>query len=631
MTSSTFSRTPRIVLTAILCCLSWAPLSHAAAVKTEVVQRDGKWQLLRDGKPYFIKGVGGDGPKPLLAELGGNSVRTWGADNLDAQLDEAQKLGLSVTVGIWLGQERSGFSYNNADQVAEQLERCRQAILKYKDHPAVLMWGIGNEMEGYKNGDNAAIWSAVNNIASMAHKIDPNHPTMTVIAEIGGDRVKNIHRLCPDIDVVGINSYAGMASIPKRYKDAGGTKPYVITEFGPPGTWEVGKNSFGALVEPTSTAKGDFYRQSYESGVASQPGLCLGSYAFLWGNKEEATATWFGMLLPDNTRLAPVEVMGELWSGKQPANHCPKIEPIEVHGGDVVSPGQNATASVKVTDADGDPVKLTWQLHHEQEKRGVGGDREDPTREYPEAIVSAANDRVQLRMPAEPGVYRLYVVARDGKGNGATANTPLMVRGQGNTGDSATVAGTAPEGAAPAGAAPAADKPDAGKAPAVKLPFVIYGDGAPASGYIPSGWMGNTNAIAMNEKCTTSPHTGDTCIKAEYKAGDQFGGVVWQDPANDWGDKPGGKNLTGAKALTFWARGENGGEKIEFKFGVLGADKKFHDSASGSTTVTLGKEWKQYSIDLKGKDLSQIKTAFCWVLAGQGSPVTFYLDDIQYE
>jgi len=621
-------RLRRVALAAIVCCLAWTSFAHATAVKTQVIKQGGKWQLLRDGHPYLIKGVGGDGPMTMLAELGGNSVRTWGADNLDAQLDEAQKLGLSVTVGIWLGQERTGFSYNNADEVAEQLERCRQAILKYKDHPAVLMWGIGNEMEGYKNGDNAAIWSAVNNIAAMAHKLDPNHPTMTVIAEIGGDRVKNIHRLCPEIDVVGINSYAGMASIPKRYKAAGGTKPYVITEFGPPGTWEVGKNSFDALVEPTSTAKGEFYRQSYEGGVASQPGLCLGSYAFLWGWKQEATATWFGMLLPDNTRLAPVEVMGELWTGKQPANHCPTIEPIEVQGGDVVSPGQTVNASVKVSDPDGDPIKMSWQLHHEQEKRGVGGDHEDPTRQYPEAIVSAASDHVQLHMPAEPGVYRLYAIARDGKGNGATANTPLLVRGPGKAADAAAVAGAASDSGA--AAAPADDKP-ADKGAAVKLPFVIYGDGAPPSGYVPSGWMGNTKAIAMDEKSTTSPHTGNTCLKCEYKAGDQFGGVVWQDPANDWGDKPGGKNLTGAKTLTFWARGENGGEKVEFKFGVLGSDKKFHDTASGDTTVTLGKEWKQYSIDLKGKDLSQIKTAFCWVLAAEGSPVTFYLDDIQYE
>ena len=142
-------------------------------------------------------------------------------------------------MGIWLGHERHGFRYNDADQVARQYEQAMATILRFRDHPALLMWGIGNEMEGYEKGDNAAIWSAINNIASMVKKLDPNHPTMTVIAEIGGDKVKNVHRLCPDIDVVGINSYGGAATIPQRYRKAGGVKPYVLTEFGPPGRGKV--------------------------------------------------------------------------------------------------------------------------------------------------------------------------------------------------------------------------------------------------------------------------------------------------------------------------------------------------------------------------------------------------------
>ena len=120
-------------------------------------------------------------------------------------------------------------------------------------------------------------------------------------------------------------------------------------------------------------------------------------------------------------------------------------------------------------------------------------------------------------------------------------------------------------------------------------------------------------------------------MKIEYRAADNFGGVVWQDPPNDWGDKAGGHDLSGAKKLSFWARGEKGGEKVECKFGILGADKKFADSSTGSTTVELTNEWKQYTIDLNGKDLSRIKTGFCWVVAGQGAPITFYLDDVQYE
>jgi len=587
------------------CWLAMASSAYAQAVRTQVVQEDGKWQLLRDGKPYFIKGVGGDESRQLIVDLGGNSLRTWGADDLEPKLDEAKRLGLSVTVGIWLPQERSGFSYDDADKVAAQLERVRQVIAKYKDHPAVLMWGLGNEVEGYKNGDNAAVWLAVNSISAMAKKLDPNHPTMTVVAEIGGARIKSINQLCPDIDIVGINTYGGITSVADRYRQLGGKKPYVITEFGPLGTWEVGKNSYGALVEQTSTQKADFYRKGYAAAIGSQQGLCLGSYVFLWGQKQEATATWFGMFLSDGTRLEQLQAIGELWSGQPAKMHAPKIEPIQIEHGDVVGPGQMVNATVKVTDPDGSPIRVTWELHREPATTGVGGDYEEPTKPIAHAIVSSDNERAQIQMPSQAGVYRLYAIARDDQHYGATANVPLLVKA-----DSAA-------------AKQSAD--------AIKLPLVIFGDGAPPSGYVASGWMGNNQAIAMDEKCTTSPHSGLTCLKVQYRAPDNFGGAVWQDPANDWGDQDGGLNLSGAKKLTFWARGENGGEKVEFKFGLLDNSKKFFDTASGDTSVTLTKDWTQYTIDLDGKDMSKIITGFCWVLAGQGAPVTFYLDDVQYE
>jgi hypothetical protein len=144
--------------------------------------------------------------------------------------------------------------------------------------------------------------------------------------------------------------------------------------------------------------------------------------------------------------------------------------------------------------------------------------------------------------------------------------------------------------------------------------------------------MGNTQAIKMDEGCTNNPHAGKNCLRFEYTAADNWAGIVWQDPANDWGDQAGGWNLTGAKKLKFWARGEKGGEVVSFKFGILGSDKKFPDSASGELADTkLTKEWKEYSIDLSGKDLTRIKTGFCWSLAGQGAPVVFYLDDIRFE
>lgn len=174
---------------------------------------------------------------------------------------------------------------------------------------------------------------------------------------------------------------------------------------------------------------------------------------------------------------------------------------------------------------------------------------------------------------------------------------------------------------------------DAAVSTAVKLPFSVYEDrGSAGNHYIPSGWMGNAKATKMDDGCTVNPHGGKTCLKVEYGATDNWAGIVWQDPINDWGDLAGGSNITGAKKLKFWARGEKGEEVVSFKFGILGSDKKFSDSANGEMTdVKLTKEWTEYSFDLAGKDLTRIKTGFCWSLAGQASPVVFYLDDIRFE
>lgn len=578
------------------------PASAVSVVKV-AKKAGGGYQLLRDGQPYFIKGAGGDGSKPNLKALGANSWRTWGADNLDDQLAEAQKLGMTVTVGIWLGHKEHGFNYNDAAAVAAQKESARKAILRYKDSPALLIWGLGNEMENGQE-DNAAMWDAIEDIAKMAHQLDPNHPTMTVVAEIGGDKIKQINEHCPDIDIIGINSYGGGPSVGDRYKKAGGDKPYVITEFGPPGTWESGKNAWGVVPELSSTQKAKSYRATYEKAVLANP-LSLGSYAFTWGNKQEATATWYGLLLPDGSKLGAVDTLSELWSGKKPANLCPDINSLKAAGPDQVAPGATVKASLDATDPEHDPLTVKWVLQLDPATYNTGGGAEAVPPTFPDAITASDGKSATVKMPKIGGAYRLYAYVHDDHGGAAVANLPLDVTG-----------------------GEAAPPPSAHKA---TLPLTVYGEAGGEAPYIPSGYMGNAAAIKMDEASTDNPHSGKTCLKVIYTANDNWGGVVWQSPANDWGDQPGGWNLTGAEKLTFWARGAEGGEKVGFLFGLIGIDKTYHDSATGKLDgVVLTKDWKQYTIDLTGKDLSQIKTGFAWTLASAGKPITFYLDDIQY-
>ncbi|HMB95341.1 MAG TPA: hypothetical protein VKK61_04810, partial [Tepidisphaeraceae bacterium] len=238
---------------------------------------------------------------------------------------------------------------------------------------------------------------------------------------------RSIHQLCPAIDIVGINSYGGIESLAKRYQAAGGTKPFIVTEFGLPGPWESPKNNFGASEELTSTIKGDFYHRAFANGILAHDDICLGGYAFLWGAKREKTETWFGMFLPDGTRLQAVDAIGELWSGKPPANRCPKISSIALGGGNQFKPGETIHATVKIDDPENDPLQVQWILEREQTELGEGGEIEPPTKVYPDAIISHSASGAEIKLPAESAVYRLYVYARDGKGGGAVANVPLLV------------------------------------------------------------------------------------------------------------------------------------------------------------------------------------------------------------
>ncbi len=398
------------------------------AIPVKVEKTDQGYRMLRGGEPFFIKGAGGRSYLDVLKSSGGNSIRTWGENDLEPLLDRCQELGLTVTVGIWLGQPRQGFRYDNEAAVRGEIEKSRGFFRRYRNHPAVLMWGIGNEMEG--SGDDPKIWKTVNEIARIAHQEDPNHPTMTVVAELGGKKLEMYRTLCPDVDVLGINSYGGLSSLADRLEKAKFDRPYVVTEFGPPGPWEVGQTPWKAPIEPTSTAKADAYKANYARSIAGKPGLCLGSYAFLWGNKQEATSTWFGMFLPSGERLGAVEVMTEAWTGKPPANRAPRIaklvwdgqaDPIEVR------PGSSHKAKVAVEDPDGDPLTVRWEVRSESMDRREGGDRESEPPPHPESIVEAVGKDFAFRAPTLTGPCRLFVFVYDGKGNAATANVPFLV------------------------------------------------------------------------------------------------------------------------------------------------------------------------------------------------------------
>lgn len=219
----------------------------------------------------------------------------------------------------------------------------------------------------------------------------------------------------------------------------------------------------------------------------------LGSYVFAWGSKQEATAMWYGMLLPDGTWLEAVDTIAELWSGHEPAVRCPRIDALEAEGSGEVEPGATVRVRLNASHPDDEPYKVQWVLHREVGEYNLGGDTEAAPPKFPDAIVSQSNEAVELRMPDETGGYRLFAYLRDEHGGGATANIPPRVR---------------------SGAA--AISPGAH----AKLPFKLYGQDVGDEPFAASGWMGDVDAVDMNPQSRDNPHTGETCLKIEFRKGD---------------------------------------------------------------------------------------------------------------
>ncbi len=157
----------------------------------------------------------------------------------------------------------------------------------------------------------------------------------------------------------------------------------------------------------------------------------------------------------------------------------------------------------------------------------------------------------------------------------------------------------------------------------------------------------------MDENWQEEPYSGTSCIRCgqRVREGD-WGGWLFLNGylpegesmprLNDGTTDGQGLDLTGASSLRFYARGEEGGEAVEFFTCGFG-----YDGETGEQTVpcpgssrkkTLGRirltpDWQEYVISLEGADLSSVICGFGFVLAGgPGSDreVVFYLDEIRF-
>jgi hypothetical protein len=195
------------------------------------------------------------------------------------------------------------------------------------------------------------------------------------------------------------------------------------------------RTHWGRPIEQTSAEKFHVYQERWKL-IRSFPS-CLGSYVFLWGQKQERTPTWYSMFIETapargfaGESTATVDAMAFAWSGSWPENRAPLVRLLEINGKRpvdslIVKPGTALRAVTSAEDPDGDPLRYVYELLSEPTQLGHGGSPE----ERPAALrsaVQAGRSTAHMTAPG-PGEYRLFVYAFDDRGKVGTANCPFQV------------------------------------------------------------------------------------------------------------------------------------------------------------------------------------------------------------
>ena len=403
----------------------------------EMREVDGRYRLFVNGEEFYVKGAGCEfGPCYQVAAHGGNSFRTWRTDNSQRPaleiLDEAYEHGLMVMMGLDVERERHGFDYDDEEAVAAQLERFRQEVMELKDHPALLGWGIGNELN--LRYTNLSVWDAVNDIARMIKEVDGNHVTTTMLAGIGPREVEYITENCPDIDFLSVQFYGEIVNLQQYLDESGYDGPYLVTEWGATGHWEMPETEWGRPIEQTSTEKAEAIEYRYKNVILEDDANCMGSYVFLWGQKQERTPSWYGLFTEDGEKTKAINVMEYLWTGEYPDQMAPKMHDITIQGMggryDNVRLDRDGeyTALINVEHPDNSRLSVRAEIMPEPQQLSDGGDYEPRPDSIEGLIVSTNTSEIVFRAPGQTGEYRILVYVTDENNNAGTANIPFYVK-----------------------------------------------------------------------------------------------------------------------------------------------------------------------------------------------------------
>ncbi len=215
-----------------------------------------------------------------------------------------------------------------------------------------------------------------------------------------------------------MNSYGDICGVQEDWEEGGYATPYIITEGGPAGEWEVPDDANGVPDEPTDVQKAEGYTRPGTASPATR-GVALGATLFHYGVEHDFGGIWFN-LVPDGLKRLSYYAVKQAYSGSTSGDNTPPvITNMAVDPASSAAAGEEFTVRADVRDPDGDPVAYKVFLSGNY----ASGDKRLVEAEWR----STGNGTFAVTAPEKLGVWKVYIQAEDGRGNAGIETKSVKV------------------------------------------------------------------------------------------------------------------------------------------------------------------------------------------------------------
>lgn len=382
----------------------------------------------------FVKGAAGNSNFSDLKAIGGNVIRTWSTKNIDAILDSALVNDLRVIVGLSIVESYYLDFYSDEIKVQKQFDKIESDVQRIKNHPALFMWIAGNELDFPYRFKYRKFYKPYRKIVKMIKKEDPDHPVTTSLVNFSRRTVVNVLIKVPELDFLSFNTFGGkleqLRGDLERFEWFW-NGPYLLTEWGGQGYWEVNQTQWSVPLENSSMKKAEQLRKLYKNHIPWDDGRNMGTCVFFWGTKQEMTQTWFSIFGTEGQPTQTVAELEDLWNNEINEKNFPQVDQIffddyKIDDILVFSNSEIKTARVHFSNTTEENIKITWHIMHEDWYYSKHLQQFDFKLDS-DYLIKQEGEQLWFRVPEKEGPYRLYVYVENEFGNMATANLPFYV------------------------------------------------------------------------------------------------------------------------------------------------------------------------------------------------------------